>query len=105
MLQDGDLRLRPCDLARDADVALPWYRDPEVLRMSEGPDALAFDRARVVRMYECLASAGELYLIEVRDEGIWRAVGDVTLADPGCHQPTPRERQCRSSPPLPAVVA
>ncbi len=48
--------------------------------MSEGPNVPPFDRARVVRMYEYLASAGELYLIEVREDGIWRAVGDVTLA-------------------------
>ena len=80
MLEDRDLRLRICDPLRDADAALPWYRDPEVLRMSEGPDAVPFDRARIVRMYEHLASVGELYMIEVRDETGWRTVGDVTLA-------------------------
>lgn len=80
MLQDGDLRLRSCDAVRDVDAALPWYRDPEVLRMSEGTGALPFDRERVARMYLHLASVGELYMIEVRDETSWRTVGDVTLA-------------------------
>lgn len=80
LLQDGDLRLRAYDPLRDVDTALLWYRDAEVLRMSEGPGASPFDRPRVARMYEHLSSVGELYMIEVFEASGWRTVGDVTLA-------------------------
>jgi len=80
LLQDRDLRLRAYNPPHDVDAALPWYGDAEVLRMSEGAGASPFDRPRVVRMYEHLASVGELYMIEVLEASGWRTVGDVTLA-------------------------
>ena len=79
MLCDGDLRLRTF-APRDVDAALGWYQDPLVLRMSEGSDAVPFDRLRVERMYAYLARIGELYMIEVREDSQWRTIGDVTLA-------------------------
>lgn len=78
-LTDGVVRLRP---RREGDVetALAWYRDPHVLKMSEGTGATPFDRPRVERMYAILEDIGELYMIEVLDGGRWVTVGDVTLA-------------------------
>ncbi len=78
-LSDGGLRLRELRPA-DIDTALGWYQDPYVLRMSEGPAAQPFDRRRVERMYEVLGSTGELYMIEVPEGDVWRAIGDATLA-------------------------
>lgn len=77
-LTDGVVRLRRVEPERDADVALPWYRDPVVLWGSEG-SRQPFDRARVVRMYEVLQSRGEAYLVEVATETGWVPVGDATL--------------------------
>ncbi len=78
-LWDGDLRLRELQAA-DIDTALGWYQDPYVLRMSEGPAAEPFDRQRVERMYAVLGELGELYVIEVPEGDVWRAIGDATLA-------------------------
>lgn len=74
------MRLRPYDEAEDVDRALPWYRDPETLALSEGPGTPPFDRKRVLRMYQILDRIGELYMIEVREGERWVPVGDVTLA-------------------------
>lgn len=80
VLTDGTVRLRPYNEAVDPDRALPWYQDPEMLALSEGPGTAPFDRQRVVRMYRILDRIGELFMIEVRDGDRWVAVGDVTLA-------------------------
>jgi SAM-dependent methyltransferase/RimJ/RimL family protein N-acetyltransferase len=78
ILTDGDLRLRPADLALDPPLALPWYQDPEVLLYSEG-GAGPYDLSEVEAMFSHLAAQGELYIIEtLRDTG-WLPIGDVTL--------------------------
>lgn len=79
ILQDGDLRLRPVRLPEDVDLALPWYRDPEVLRFSEGEEAAPYDRAVIDRMYRHLARRGELYITEVKTPAGWLAIGDAAL--------------------------
>lgn len=80
ILRDGDLRLRPARLPDDVAPAVPWYRDPEVLRLSEGEGTPPYDAATVARMYEHLAAHGELYVIEVPDSGgRWRPIGDAAL--------------------------
>ena len=76
--QTHDLRLRRVAAEEYEQVALPWYQDPEVLRFSEGGEP-PYDRARVRRMYDALSTKGELYLIELREPGGWRAVGDAAL--------------------------
>ncbi len=78
-LQDGDLRLRPVVLPDDVATAVPWYRDPEVLRFSEGEGTAPYDAARVEQMYRTMATRCEVYIVEVRSEGGWWAVGDAGL--------------------------
>lgn len=76
---DHDLRLVRLD-APPAE-ALSWYQDPETLWMVDGKRE-PYTPERLTRMYDWLAERGELWFIEVRDEGTgvgWRAVGDVTL--------------------------
>lgn len=74
------VRLRPLKLPDDIKWAQPWYSDPEVLYLSEGPTSPPFDAARVERMYQYLAERGDVYIIEVYDQ-VWRPVGDITLTD------------------------
>jgi RimJ/RimL family protein N-acetyltransferase len=76
--QDGAIRLRRVAADEYEQVALPWYQDPEVLQFSEGGEP-PYDRARVRRMYDALSSQGELYLIELREPGGWRPIGDAAL--------------------------
>ena len=75
---DRGVRLRPAALDEYERVALPWYQDPEVLQFSEGGEP-PYDRARLRRMFEVLSAKGELYLVEVREGGAWRPVGDAAL--------------------------
>ncbi|MHB9144547.1 MAG: GNAT family N-acetyltransferase [Symbiobacteriia bacterium] len=80
MLSDSELRLRPADLLHDVPIAVLWYHDPEVLRLSEGDGTPPYDAAMVERMYRYLSDHGELYVIEIQDgEGGWRAIGDAAL--------------------------
>lgn len=73
------LRLRKAAPA-DARTALPWYQDPEILRLLDGRHAPEpYPLERVVAMYEYLMGVGEAYMIEVEEEGRWREIGDVTL--------------------------
>jgi RimJ/RimL family protein N-acetyltransferase len=76
--QTHGLRLRRVAAEEYEQVALPWYQDPEVLRFSEGGEP-PYDRARVRRMYDALSTQGELYLVELREPGGWRAIGDAAL--------------------------
>lgn len=76
---DPDLRLVRLD-APPAE-ALSWYQDPETLWMVDGKRE-PYTPERLARMYDWLSEHGELWYIEVRDEGAesgWRTVGDVTL--------------------------
>ena len=77
--RDQDLRLRPVQLPEDARLALPWYADAEVMRLSE--DVLEpYDEDTISGMYEYLLARGEAYIIEVREaSGDWRAIGDIAL--------------------------
>ncbi len=64
----------------DVAEAAAWYGDPDVLYYSEGADAQPFSAERVRNMYRILNEIGELYLIEVQQNGQWTRIGDVTLA-------------------------
>lgn len=79
VLQDGDLRLRPIRLPEDVALAVAWYRDPEVLRFSEGEGTPPYDAARVERMYRSMTTRCELHLIEVQSHDGWHAIGDAAL--------------------------
>jgi RimJ/RimL family protein N-acetyltransferase len=78
-LADDDLRLRPVRLPDDVGLATPWYRDPEVLRYSEGEGTQPYGPADVARMYAAMAERCELYVVEVRAAGSWHAIGDAAL--------------------------
>lgn len=72
ILNDGDLMLRPASLA-DVESALEWYRDPEVVRFSEGT-ADPYGHDRVERMYSYLKDSGHFFMIEVLSQGAWKPV-------------------------------
>lgn len=75
------LRLRKYD--GRYELFLPGYQDPYVYQNSEG----IFDEAKapnldyVKGMCTYLAKVGELYYIEVKENGIFVPVGDVTIKE------------------------
>jgi GNAT superfamily N-acetyltransferase len=78
---DEGLRLRGFAGDADVDLAWPWYRDPETVRLVDGDGSPTYTRDQVAAMYEALDAQGELYLVERRLPGeAWVAVGDVMLA-------------------------
>jgi RimJ/RimL family protein N-acetyltransferase len=79
---DANIRLRPVALPDDIAAAVGWYRDPEVLHLSQGAGVAPFDAAMVERMFSDMATRCEVYIIEVREKDGWRAVGDAAL----CHE-------------------
>jgi len=66
-------------LPNDVSLALAWYRDPEVLRFSEGEGTAPYDPTTVEEMYRYLADRGELYVIEIEETRGWHPIGDVAL--------------------------
>lgn len=78
---DDALRLRAYD--GNFQLAMPWYQDPFVYYNSEGitdPRSVP-DEDYVRKMYEYLAKHGELYFIEVLEEGNFIPIGDVTVKE------------------------
>lgn len=73
------LRLRKYD--GNYPAFLPAYQQPYLYRNSEGilEDAKKPDLAYVRRMCEYLDREGELYYIEAKENGVFRAIGDVTV--------------------------
>lgn len=78
---DDGLRLRAYD--GNHHVAFPWYQDDVVRRFSEGitDPAKRLDENWVAKKLNALSSSGELYFIEVREEGGFVPIGDVTLQE------------------------
>ena len=76
---DSRIRLRAYD--GDHQVAIPWYQDETVYYNSEGIFGSAdIPDAEYVRgMYEYLSTHGELYFIEILEDGEFMPIGDVTL--------------------------
>jgi L-amino acid N-acyltransferase YncA len=72
------VRLRPLEPDRDLPNALEWYRDPEVLRGSEGTTE-PYDERVIRGMYSQLGDGGEVFVVEVEHEGTWISVGDAVL--------------------------
>lgn len=63
------------------DFALSWYQDPVVYYNSEGitdPDKIP-DMAYLNRMYSYLNQVGELYFIEVLENGVYKPIGDTAV--------------------------
>jgi len=76
---DADIRLRPVNLPDDIAAAVEWYRDPEVLYLSQGGGVEPFDAAMVEKMFSMMSSRCEVHIIEVREQNGWRPVGDASL--------------------------
>ena len=73
---DDSLRLRKFD--GKYDFALEWYQDLDLVWMVVG-DRVPYTPELLTRMYTWLDNEGELYFIEILEEGEYLPVGDVCL--------------------------
>ena len=73
---DDTLRLRKYD--GNHDFALAWYQDEETVWLVDG-NRNPYTVERLEGMYRYLNNAGELYFIEVLENGIYKPIGDVTF--------------------------
>jgi RimJ/RimL family protein N-acetyltransferase len=78
---DNEVRLRSYD--GSYKQAIPWYQDEFVYYNSEGitDTSKIPDESYVKRMYEYLNNNGELYFIEVLEDGAYIPIGDVTIKE------------------------
>jgi len=73
---DESLRLRKYDGVHD--FALEWYQDEETVYLVDGKrDPYTIER--LGGMYRYLNNVGELYFIEVLENGTYKPIGDVTF--------------------------
>lgn len=63
------------------NLALTWYQNPDVLYYSEGVTDKVYDMKIITNMYSYLSKIGELYFIEIFENGLWKTIGDVTLSE------------------------
>ena len=70
------LRLRRFD--GNYDFAFEWYQDPETILLIDGK-AEPYSYETLTNMYNYLNNKGELYFIEVSENGKWKPIGDVTF--------------------------
>lgn len=73
---DEALRLRRFD--GQYSFALAWYQDAETNYLVDGKRE-PYDWTRLSRMYQYLEQKGELYFIEVMENGAYLPIGDVTF--------------------------
>ena len=73
---DATLRLRKYD--DEHDFALAWYQDEDTVWLVDG-NRNPYTPERLAGMYRFLNEAGELYFIEVLDNGTYKPIGDVTF--------------------------
>ena len=73
---DKSLRLRKYDGVYD--FAFVWYQDEETAYLVDGKKEL-YTMERLKGMYEYLNDTGELYFIEVLENGTYKPIGDVTF--------------------------
>lgn len=71
------LRLRKFD--GEYSFAFDWYQNEETVKLVDGLDAKRYDSDKLKRMYEYLNNIGELYYIEILDNGKFVPIGDVTF--------------------------
>jgi GNAT superfamily N-acetyltransferase len=74
---NADLRLRKYD--GSFAFAYEWYQDEETVRLVDGEDAEPYNYDTLNKMYTYLDNMGELYFIEVRVNGMFQPIGDVTF--------------------------
>lgn len=70
------LRLRRFD--GNYEFAFEWYQDPETVLLVDGKAEL-YSYETLTNMYNYLNDKGELYFIEVNENGEWKPIGDVTF--------------------------
>ena len=73
VIEDG-LRLRKFD--DHFDFAFDWYQDEETVYLVDVVKR-PYSRETLANMYHYLEKHGELYFIEIKENGIFRPVGDV----------------------------
>lgn len=73
---DETLRLRKFD--DHYEFALAWYQDAETVYLVDGTHG-SYDWDRLSQMYHYLENKGELYFIEVLENGAYIPIGDVTF--------------------------
>ena len=73
---DNTLRLRKYDGVHD--FAEEWYLDEETVYLVDGKRD-PYTMERLGGMYRYLNNAGELYFIEVLENGTYKPIGDVTF--------------------------
>lgn len=73
---DEELRLRKYD--GNFLTAKPWYEDTETLMLVNGNDT-PYTPERLKKMYDYLEAHGEEYFIELKIDGVFTPVGDVTF--------------------------
>ena len=76
ILIDESLRLRKYDGVHD--FALEWYLDEETVYLVDGSRD-PYSMEQLGGMYRYLNNAGELYFIEVLENGTYKPIGDVTF--------------------------
>ena len=74
---DETLRLRTFD--DSFDFAFDWYQDAETVYLVDGVRR-PYSRETLANMYHYLDAHGELYFIEIRENGTFRPIGDVTFS-------------------------
>jgi len=70
------LRLRRFD--GNYDFAFEWYQDSETVLFVDGK-AEPYSYETLTNMYNYLNEKGELYFIEVNENGKWKSIGDVSF--------------------------
>lgn len=73
---DEDLRLRKFD--DRFDFAFDWYQDEQTVWLVDGARR-PYSWETLENMYHYLNRSGELYFIEVKENGVFRPIGDVTF--------------------------
>lgn len=71
-----NLRLRRFDGC--FDFAFEWYQDTETVWLVDGVKE-PYSRGKLNGMYRYLDEHGELYFIEVRKDGVFQPIGDVSF--------------------------
>lgn len=74
---DAELRLRKFDDC--FDFAFDWYQDEETVYLVDGVRR-PYSRETLTNMYHYLDNHGELYFIEISENGVFRPIGDVTFS-------------------------
>ena len=74
---DETLRLRKFD--GFFDFAFDWYQDEETVYLVDGVRR-PYSRETLANMYHYLDAHGELYFIEIKENGVFRPIGDVTFS-------------------------